>query len=58
MRPFVLLGLVFLVFLLFSIPSQETGLGKGKNILCRVDVKPQLNKSIVIIYVLKPFAAI
>ena len=58
MRPFVVLGLVFLVFLLFSIPSQETGLGKGKIFCVEWDVKPQLNKSVVIIYVLKPFAAI
>ena len=43
MRPFVVLGLVF------SIPSQETGLGKllRNDLFCvKWDVKPQLNQSI------------
>ena len=43
MRAFVVLGLVF------SMPSQESGLGKRlRNDLCCVewDVKPQLNQSV------------
>ena len=41
MRAFVVLGLVF------SIPSQEIGLGKSvRNDLFWYDVKPQLNQSI------------